>query len=278
VKRQISEKVFVVEEIQPGGGVMSIKMISPRFKCFLVSEDGQSDMKRELPDLFSFSLKQSVLFVNKVRQDNKVLFTIGFSEDEIDLISSDDEEIAPEGDEECDEEECDEEDEDSDASSGLNSIEDDFIEEDVGRILEDMLDDSKKHLGGTCDKEAPVFSYAGTQVVRAAHDHFTLRAAELVTNPLTALDEDRKASLEESRTNLVRNIEWDQAPFVKFEEKTLELEKLYTASHVAKHPDKPCFGYRPVKPVSDPQAPVNPAEPPAPKKQRVIKPSVLEAV
>jgi hypothetical protein len=112
------------------------------------------------------------------------------------------------------------------------------------------------------------------QAVREAHKRFTERAAEITEKSFSGLDEERKAALEENRINVVRNIEWDRAPYDAFEEKTRELEQLYVANHIAKHPDKPCFGYRPPKPADEESSQADAAKSKA-KRPRVIKPAVV---
>ncbi len=125
-------------------------------------------------------------------------------------------------------------------------------------------------------RRSSVFSYAGVQAVREAHKRFTERAVEITKKSFSGLDEERKAAFEENCINVVRNIEWDRAPYDAFEEKTRELEQLYIANHIAKHPDKPCFGYRPPKPVDEELSqPKADEEKPKAKRPRVIKPAVV---
>jgi hypothetical protein len=272
VKIQIPRQVFVIDYVEPGGQKIKIQMITPKLKCFLVPEGGQE--RTEVSDTFEVSRNEIVLFVNKEREDTEVLFTLRFSDDELNLISDEEEDI------EEDKGDCEDEEDLEDAnmnayeSCDFTDSEDEYVENDVAQAIGDMLDASVKGFRGAFDKDAeaeevPKFSAIGKRVVQEAHRFFDVRAdsvkLDLIGVPSDAV---RKITLEKSCANIEDNKEWAKAPYSDFEEKTRELEDLYVINHILKHPDKSCYSYR----VAKPDEVVLPK--PAAKKARTIKPTV----
>jgi len=275
VKGQIPRQVFVIDDVEAGGQNIKVQMISPRFKCFLVSEDAT---QRELPDSFYFARQETVLFVNKTRQDDDVLFILSFSEDEIDLLSEDDDNDS--GEESLEEEDDGSAEEGEECDSEYDS-DSDFIDnsfEDVGLSayveVDAMLKISKQHLKRQCGEDSALGIFMNLndrEELMAAHG----RLKDHVQKLKIAHDVEKKETIKFAVTNVDENEQCDGKPFQSFEGHRKLLEGLYIENHLGKgRNDESCFGYRPPKPADEESSQADAAMPKA-KKSRVIKPAVV---
>jgi len=271
IKTLIPKEAFSVDNVKTGGDEIEISNLSPLFKCYLVS-DGQA--KIELPDSFCLKRKEVVLFFNKARlledsslDEDRALFSVCFVEDEINLLTDDDEEelesIEPlaEGEDSSGENAYDEDD-------GFIDTELDDFGQKVGMEVASMMDISMKHLAKQCREEKDVgvfFEIQGRDELMAAHEKLEDRVKSLKLVP----ESERKDTFGFVVQNVDDNEECDKKPFLSFEAHRKLLEGLYIQSHLNKQRgDEPCFAYRPPKPVE-------PSGSPAPKRARTIKPTVV---
>ena len=273
VKGQIPRQVFVIDDVEAGGQNIKVQVMSPRFKCFLVSEDAT---QRELPDLFYFARQERVLFVNKTRQDDDVLFTLSFSEDEVDLLSEDNDDDSGEESLEEEDEGSAEESEECDSEYDSDFVDNSF--EDVGLSayveVDAMLKISKQHLKRQCGEDSALGIFMNLNdrdEVMAAHG----RLKDHVQKLKLALEVEKKESIKFAVTNVDENEQCDGKPFQSFEDHRKLLEGLYIEKHLGKgRNDESCFGYRPLKPADEEGSQADAAKPTA-KRPRVIKPAVV---